>query len=90
MPKASLVYHSLKELYETFFRGNEVEFEYKGKKYYILPRFKDNHVLGVLIGQFGSNEDTQCLSIEEFRAFRVDNESFEDVFHSIEILSYNF
>ena len=84
------IYSSLEELYNSFFRGNELEFVYNDKKYYILPCYGINEtVVGVCIGESGMNENT-CFSHTELSNYRIEKVKFGDILSDIRIIWFNF
>jgi hypothetical protein len=42
---------SLEEMTETLRRGNEIEFSYEGKDYYILPEWDNGNICGYQVGE---------------------------------------
>ncbi len=79
-------FNSFDDLYESIFRGNEIEFQYGEKQYYILPYFnKSGIVIGVLFGEAYSEKDLICFSKEELYNARIENTNFGTVFSQIKI-----
>lgn len=83
-------YQSFDELYETTLRGNEIEFKYNEKFYFILPYFKDKKVVGVSMGQFNADDEKVCYSKQELYDVEIDDMVFGEILDSIDILWDNF
>ena len=83
------MYKSLDEFYDTMLRGNEIEFVYKEKCYFLLPNFKNNKIKGILFGVFGSEEEIICLSKQELYNIPIETEVFGEILSSIHILWSN-
>ena len=85
----------MKELFEKFYvsllRGNEIEFRYKNKQYYILPCFgPDKAVVGVRMSESYSKNERVFFSQKELYLANIDGEKFGDVFLKMEIVWQNF
>jgi len=83
-------YKSFDELYDTMLRGNEIEFRYKDKLYFILPYYKGMEVIGVSFGKFNSEEVKVCFSKQELYEIKVDNMPLGEIITSVDILWNNF
>ena len=82
------LYNSFEEMYDTMFRGNEIEFVYKQKRYCLLPHFNDNEIVGVIFGEFG-NEKTVFLSKQELYHLKIEDDSFCNILSKIDIIWHN-
>ena len=57
------LYHSFEEFYESFFRGNEIEFTYKDDRFFILPIYNQREeVIGVRLGAAYREYEVNCFS----------------------------
>ena len=83
------IYNSFDELYETMLRGNEIEFEYDRKCYFLLPYFEQNRVVGTMIGE-KDKEEVVCMSKEELYNLKIANSLFGEIVSRINILWYDF
>lgn len=77
------------DLYKSILRGNEIEFEYSGKQYFILPSFCNGNIVGALIGE-QYMDDILCKSAEDLENALIDGKPFKEIFHSINITNTNF
>ena len=79
-----------KKMFNSFYRGNEIEFAYNSKKYFLLPYWHKNVVIGALFGEQMMNKETICLSWDELYNLDVQGSKFGDIINLIEILWTNF
>ena len=85
------LYGSFEEFYETFFRGNEVEFIYRGQQYYILPIWNASKtVTGVYFGKAYGENEIQCFSKEELYNVRIEDSTLGNILKEIKIKFYAF
>lgn len=89
MSRVYEIYRDFDDLYNSFFRGNEIEFLYQGKHYYILPHFDNRVVKGVILGEAYSEEEVQCLSKDALYNARIENSILGDVIPYVEIIWNN-
>lgn len=89
MKKLNFIYSSFDEFYESFFRGNEVEFKYRGKFYHLLPYLKDNRVVAILFGEFYKDDITVCSSKQELLCLKIEDQMFIDIYSQVDVLWYN-
>lgn len=83
-------YSSFRELYSSILRGNEIEFQYMGKHYYVLPHFDGNNVVGVDFGAaYSENEDIYFSEYDLYHAC-IENTIFGKIFPQIDITWRNF
>ena len=83
-------FESFDELYETMQRGNEIEFIFNSKKYFLLPFFENGQALGVVFGEHGTNEELICHSRQELYSINVDNKIFGEIVPDLKIIWRNF
>ena len=83
-------FKTVSELYNSIFCGNEVEFLYNEKKYYILPCFSDNKVKGLYVGESYTENFVKCFSLKEFLNVKLQGSFIVDVFSKFEITWNNF
>jgi len=84
----SNLYNSFDEFYDTFLRGNEIEFIYKNTKYSILPLYNNeiaNEVIGVEVCEFESDNVIRCLSRLELYNAIINGDPFHEILCNIEI-----
>ena len=85
------IYNSFEDFFETLYRGNEIEFSYNGKSFFILPIFKDAHsVIGVTFGNAYSDKKVECFSKEDLYNIQIGNDLFGNIFDKIETTFYAF
>ena len=85
------IYSSISQLFDSILRGNEIEFNYQGKAYFILPeRNEDSSVIGVLLGEKYRGNPAICCSEQELRSALVGELSFCEIFSDINITWQNF
>ena len=66
MPNFFNLYDSFDDFYNSFYRGNEVEFLYNDERYYVLPKFDNlKNVVGILVGKKGLEEDSIYTSVDD-------------------------
>lgn len=91
MQKFYEFFESFTEFYLSFFRGNEVEFEYRGSHFSVLPVFgKDKKVVGICVGKSNEEKTTLCTSQDELKLASLDGMTLGQVFEEINILWTNF
>lgn len=85
------VYDSLDELYNSILCGNEIEFLYNKKHFYILPFYGDGEsVVGVCFGEAYKDNEVVCLSANELYGVILENNAFGKIISEIEITWRNF
>ena len=84
------LYNSFHELYDSILRGNEMEFMYNGKRYYILPCFNDANVNGCCFGEAYADVQVFCGSEQELYRAKVGNALLGEIISEVSILWYNF
>lgn len=85
------LYNSFEELFNTVLRGNEIEFLYNKKHFFILP-YRDScgKVIGVCFGEAYKDNDIICTTLKELYNARIENTTLSTVLNEIEIFWYNF
>ena len=83
-------FSSLDQLFNSILRGNEIQFEFGGKEYFILPHYLNEKIVGAIIGEAYTDKDRVCLSVEEFQSAVINGFWFGDVFDKINITWRNF
>lgn len=58
-------YNVIGELFDSLLRGNEIEFQYDERCYYILPNFSGKDVISVCLGEANTEKEVICTSQEE-------------------------
>ena len=90
MSKFTDLYSSFDDFYETFYRGNEVEFLYKDEHYYVLPKFNlEKGITGIVIGKENGNRDVVCFSKNELYTASIAGLTFCSILDEIEIIWHN-
>ena len=90
MSKFLDLYNSFDDFYETFYRGNEVEFLYNGEHYYILPQYNDQKkIIGIIVGNDNEGGDIICSSKLELYTVPIASLIFGDILGEIEIVWNN-
>ena len=90
MAKFFDLYDSFDDFYETFLRGNEIEFLYEGERYCILPTFNDSKKAdGVIIGKAYDDHEQRCASMESLYNATIADRVFGDILEKIEIVWNN-
>lgn len=90
MTESGHSYHSLSDLYSSILRGNEIEFQYEGKHYSILPQFDGNSVVGVCFGEAYSKNEIICSSESDLYQADIENTVLGEIFPEIRITWKNF
>lgn len=83
------LYHSFKEFYETFFRGNEVEFVYKNKKFYLLPAYSDSKISGICFGTSENTDEQFCNSLDDLYNLKIEDDILGNIIDHIDIIGHN-
>ena len=85
------IYASFDNFYNSFFRGNEVEFIYENDSYYLLPIFNNSKkVIGVCFGKAYANIDIECRSKDELYHVQINGSFLGDILDKIVITWHNF
>ena len=66
-------YSSLSELYNSILRGNEIQFRYDKKYYYIVPNFEQNEVVSVCFWEAYTENEIICSTESELYNARIEN-----------------
>ncbi len=91
MHKFYELYNSFEDFYNTILRGNEIEFVYNKKQFYIIPYYDINgKVIGACLGEASSDNDMLCLSSDELYKASVENSIFNLILEEIDIIWSNF
>ncbi len=83
-------YNSLSELYGSILHGNEIEFRYGEKKYYVLPYYDGKNIIGVCFGEAYTGIEIVCLSENELYNAGIENTILGKVISKIDIIWKNF
>ena len=82
-------YSSFEEFFDSLLRGNEIEFLFKSKRYYLLPVFSASQdVDGVVIGNLEC--ETYYHSKAEVCKHTIEGLPLIDILDEIEIVWRNF
>lgn len=85
------LYKSFDEFYNTMLRGNEVEFIYNEKHFYILPHFDENEkVTGVCLGEAYTDDEKIYFSSGELYNATIGNTTNCKILGEIKIKFYAF
>ncbi len=79
----SLNFTSYEELCETLARGNEINFKFRGRTYFLFARFQEDRVVGYWVGAVDGDES--AVDAETLCDFMLDGCRFGDVFDEIEV-----
>lgn len=91
MKKFYQIYNSIDEFYESFFRGNEVEFIYDSKHFFIIPEYNDEKkVIGVSFGLKNSDAHITLMSRDALFNASLGNEIFGNILDDLVITWHNF
>ena len=73
-------------------RGNEIEFKYNGKSYFILPHYdqKQKNTIGVCFGEAFQDDEIICLTKNDLHHVLIQGNAFSAIIHEIEITWKNF
>ena len=82
---------NFEKFYLSILRGNEVEFKYLNRQFYVLPYFGNEiKAIGVRFGESYSENEIVCLSQQELFTVQIGSVEFGHVFSEIEIIWQNF
>ena len=70
---------SFDEMIETLDRGNEIEFIFNTKNYFLLPHWKDDKIKGYDIGEAFSEDYKVCVDKEILGNYIIDGYIFRDI-----------
>ena len=85
------LYKTFDDFYDTLLRGNEVEFIYNEKHFYILSHFDENEkVTGVYLGEAYTDNDKTYFSLNELYNAPVEDTTLKKIINEIEIKFYAF
>lgn len=85
------LYDSFEAFFNSFLRGNEVEFMYNNRHFVVLPIFNnDKKIVGVKIGESDCEQEQMCFSQEELFNVTIDGKPFGNLVEHIKIIWYNF
>ena len=80
------LYKSFDEFYNTMLRGNEVEFIYNEKHFYILPHFDENEkVTGVCLGEAYTDDEKIYLSSVELYNAPIEGTTLNKILQEVDI-----
>lgn len=82
-------YSSFDDFYDTMFRGNEIEFKYDDKLYYVLPYFHDNEISGIMFGESAKEQNKICLTKNELYYADIGDSFFGEILSDIDIVWCN-
>ena len=85
------LYNSFEEFFDSFYRGNEVEFIYNNEQFFILPIYSnEQNVVGVRFGKSYCDIEQLCFSKEDLFNVRISQDSFGGIVDQIKIIWHNF
>ena len=90
MNQCSDAHALLSKLYNSILHGNEIQFQYNNKQYYILPNYDKNKIEGVCFGEAYTENEIVCLSATELYDARIENTILGKVASHINIVWRNF
>lgn len=80
------LYKSFDEFYNTMLRGNEVEFIYNEKHFYILPHFDENEkVTGVCLGEAYTDDEKIYFSSGELYNAPIEGTTLNKILQEIDV-----
>ena len=75
---------TIEKICKSLEHGNEIEFQYQGKFYSLLPNWVDNSIVGYCIGEmYGEYYNVDSIQLKNFL---VGEMKFEDIVDKIEII----
>ena len=80
----------INELYRSLLHGNEIEFQYNDKSYYILPVFNENRVTSVCFGEFNAEKEYVCKAEDELYNVKLEDSILGEEIFQIRITWKNF
>ena len=83
------LYSSFDDFFESFFKGNEFEFVYKQRRYYILPSYVEGRVKGIILGISNEDKETLFLSKESLYLAPIEESFLGNILKEIEIVWHN-
>ncbi len=87
MSKFTELYESFEEMYDSMLRGNEIQFSYNGKSYYLLPCFDENEkVESVYLGLAYTDFEEKYSSMHELYNARIDDSVLGEILPKAEII----
>ena len=86
MKKFHTLYRSFADFFETFSRGNEVEFVYRGKHFSLFPSYDEkNSVTAVMFYSVDEDLEKLFLTAEQLYNCKIGDEKLGDIVSEIEI-----
>ena len=90
MNNFSDLYQTFEDFYNSFFRGNEVEFLYNGNRFCIFPKYNSSkRVIGVFVGKAYDEQEIFCASKEELYKASLGDSSLGEAIEKIKIVWNN-
>ena len=85
------LYNSFESFFDSFFRGNEIEFLYDNEHFFILPMYDNNHnVVGVEFGKANCKHSQKIFSKDDLFNAKMGDTSLGLIIDYLEIIWYNF
>ena len=85
------LYNSFDDFFSSILHGNEIEFVYNEKQFYILPyRDSSDKIIGACFGEKYKDNDKICFSSKELYNVCIGNITLNTILSEIEISWYNF
>ncbi len=83
------LYKTFDEFYNTMLRGNEIEFIYNEKQYFILPkRDENNNVIGVYFGEAYKDDEKIYFSADTLYNATIEDTTLNQILQNINIKFY--
>ena len=89
MSKFSDLYSSFDIFYKTLLQGNEIEFLYRKKHYYIIPVYEKSNIIAVRLGEAYKDCDIVCTTKLDLYNAQINNISFGELVDKIDIIWNN-
>lgn len=90
MKKFHTLYRSFADFFDTFSRGNEVEFVYRGKHFSVFPNHDEkNGVTAVMFCSTDEDVEKSFSTAEQLYNCKIGDEKLGDIVSEIEIIWNN-
>lgn len=84
------LYDSFDAFYESFFRGNEIEFLYKKDTYTLFPIYdKNDVVIAINFSRGNRDEESIIKSSKDLYEIQLNNNSLGTILNEIDVIWYN-
>ena len=73
-------------IFSTMLRGNEIEFKYQDKAYFLLPCWENKTVYAVCLGRAQTENEVVCASSDELYRAMLDGWTFGEIVSEINVI----